>query len=113
MSRARVLVVAVALGSFTITILITIVGPAYWMERNIPPQWRADRWEATRDGLVVRRLTEQHCGRLKEGVWLDWSADLQRPILREAPQIQQRCFDEVVQPLVERTQNRASDFEGR
>ncbi|MFT5687011.1 MAG: hypothetical protein ACI8RZ_007968 [Myxococcota bacterium] len=71
-------------------------------DRNIPPQWRADRWELSRDGLRVREQTEALCGVLLPDTWIDFPDDALHPKLQNASSEQTTCFEAEVVPHVQR-----------
>lgn len=72
--------------------------PRLWESRNVPEKWRADRWEATAEGVRARELTEAACGPLPVEVWLDFPDDADQPVLRDGSRELGRCFWSEVAP---------------
>ena len=82
-------------------VVSTFLAPAI-SDRNIPPQWRADRWELSRDGTRVRGQTEALCGVLPPDAWIDFPDDALNPKLENASSEQVACFEAEIVPHVQR-----------
>lgn len=90
---------AVAVGG----IAAFVVAPRNVQSRTVPPHLREGRWEMSIEGRQVRALTESTCGELPDGVWLDRPDPGALPVLLDASDSLDACYEEQVLPQL-RTQ---------
>ena len=69
---------------------------------QVPPQFRADRWELSRDGQHARQRTEEQCGPLPSGCWIDMTEQDVQPIIYGASAELEQCFVNEIAPRFQR-----------
>lgn len=73
--------------------LASMIAPFIWEANHVPPEFREDRWELTRQGAELRDLVEARCGPLPVGVYLDRPEGLRQPVLVGGSPELRACFE--------------------
>ena len=87
---------------FCVGILSPFVVSNITTQNQIPPQYRVDRWELSRDGQQALRRTEELCGPLPADGWIDMTEQDAQPAIHGVSEALEACFDQEVAPYFQR-----------
>lgn len=78
------------------------VAASRWETGNVPPRWRADRWEVSRDGEEAWGHTRHLCPDAGSDAWIRFDEGDLAPRLEGAPADATACFAARVAPRYSR-----------
>ena len=71
---------------FVVSVLASAGAAARFEAERVPPQWRADRWELSRDGEQAWEALRARCGDPGPAAWISFDTGDLQPTLRHGPQ---------------------------